>query len=207
VAPPRLTELACAAHERADAAANRQRVLNAARRLFEQRGVEQVSMDEIARAADVGKGTLYRRYPDKAALCVALLDACFVEFERAALDELARTSHACPALDQLCAFLDRLLAWVEEHTAWLGVLADRSPRCGPIYQWLHGFVEYLLSEANARGEARIVEPTYLADVLLAAVDVDLYTFQRRERGYSPEQIRTGLHRLVHALRLEGGSAG
>jgi hypothetical protein len=41
VAPPRLTELACAAHERADAAANRQRVLNAARRLFEQRGVEQ----------------------------------------------------------------------------------------------------------------------------------------------------------------------
>ena len=178
-------------------------------RLFGERGAEHVTMDEIARAAGVGKGTLYRRYPDKAALCVALMDACFVDFERAALDELARTRQTDSAIDQLRAFLSRLVDWVEEHTGWLGVIADQSSgpgrgagRCGPIYRWLHQVVHYLLSQATARGEARIDDPVYVADVLLAAVDVDLYVFQRRERGYSPDQIRAGLCRLVEALRRE-----
>jgi AcrR family transcriptional regulator len=205
--PPPLTELACATRERADAAANRRHILEVARRLFGERGVEHTSMDEIARAAGVGKGTLYRRYPDKAALCLAILDACFVEFERAALDELARTAQTHEALDQLCAFLSRLVEYVEEHTAYLGVIADQAAgqrrgggRCGPIYQWLHGVVHYLLSQARARGEACVDDPVYVADVLLAAVDVDLYVFQRRERGYAPQQIRAGLQRLVAGLR-------
>jgi AcrR family transcriptional regulator len=205
--PPRLTDLARACHERADAAANRRHILQAAVRLFGERGAERVSMDEVARAAGVGKGTLYRRYPDKAALCVAVMDACFVEFERTTLDQLARTRETDSALDQLRAFLGRLVDWVEEHTASLGVIADHSSgqkrgggRCGPIYQWLHGLVHYLLCQANASGEARIADPVYVADVLLAAVDVDLYVFQRRERHYSPDQIRAGLDRLVEALR-------
>src|SRR5207245_5303681 len=89
---PSLTELTCELRERADAAANRQHVLTAARHLFEQRGVEQVTMDEIAHAAGVGKGTLYRRYPDKAALVVALMDACFVNFERETLQDIEASS-------------------------------------------------------------------------------------------------------------------
>jgi len=205
--PPRLVDLACAHHERADAAANRQHVLRAAMRLFGERGVEHVTMDEIARAAGVGKGTLYRRYPDKAALCVALMDACFVEFERAALDDIAQSSPSRASLDQLRDFLSRLVDWVEEHTPWLGVIADQSEtqrrgggRCGPIYSWLHDVVQYLLSQAVARGETGIADPVYMADVILAAVDVDLYVFQRRERGYSPEQIRAGVFSLVEALR-------
>jgi hypothetical protein len=51
--------------ERRDAAENRQQVLAAASRLFAARGVAAVSMDEIAREACVGKGTLYRRYAHK----------------------------------------------------------------------------------------------------------------------------------------------
>ena len=51
--------------ERRDAAENRQRILNAALKLFEQNGVEQVSMNQIAIEAQIGPGTLYRRYRDK----------------------------------------------------------------------------------------------------------------------------------------------
>jgi AcrR family transcriptional regulator len=208
VACPSLTELASATHERADAAANRQQILAAARQLFEERGVEQVTMDEIARAAGVGKGTLYRRYPDKATLVVELMDACFVNFERETLGriESSSTSADTSAIDQLHAFLDRLVDWTEEHTPWLGVIADQSDgsrrgsgRCGPIYRWLHGVVDYLLRQATAAGEATIEDTVYVADVILSAVDVDLYVFQRRERHYSPEQIRAGLHQLVDRL--------
>src|SRR5919197_244245 len=60
--------------ERADAQRNREKVLCAAERLFSSYGVENVSMDAIAAAAGVGKGTLFRRFGDKAGLAVALLD-------------------------------------------------------------------------------------------------------------------------------------
>src|SRR5437868_5301772 len=59
-----------AAAERADAARNRARVLEAAARLFDEQGVENVSMDAIAEAACVGKGTLYRRFGDRARLAL-----------------------------------------------------------------------------------------------------------------------------------------
>jgi AcrR family transcriptional regulator len=161
----------------------------------------------------VGKGTLYRRYPDKAALCVALMDACFVEFERAALDEISRTFETRSAIEQLHAFLNRLIDWTEAHTPWLGVIADQSSgprrgsgRCGPIYRWLHGVVEYLLNQATATGEAQIDDTVYIADVILSAVDVDLYVFQRHERHYSPDRIRAGLHQLVEGLRNHARAA-
>jgi AcrR family transcriptional regulator len=196
-----------ALNERADAAANRQHILTAARQLFDARGVEQVTMDEIARAAGVGKGTLYRRYADKAALVVELMDTCFVSFERETLAEIEAGTGCTSPIDQLHAFLDRLIGWTEEHTQWLGVIADQSNgsrrgsgRCGPIYAWLHGVVEYLLRQAVEAGEASIGDTVYAADVILSAVDVDLYVFQRRERYYSPERIRAGLHQLVEVLR-------
>jgi AcrR family transcriptional regulator len=70
--------------ERADAARNRAVVLDAAAALFREHGVEAVSMDAVAAAAGVGKGTLFRRFGDKAGLAVALLD----EQERALQDAI-----------------------------------------------------------------------------------------------------------------------
>ena len=58
---------------RRDAERNRERILAAARELFAERGLD-VSMDEIARRAAVGVGTVYRRFPDKAVLIDALFE-------------------------------------------------------------------------------------------------------------------------------------
>ena len=60
--------------ERADAARNRRRALEAARRLVAERGADAVTMDDVAAAAGVGKGTLYRRFGDRHGLLLALLD-------------------------------------------------------------------------------------------------------------------------------------
>jgi AcrR family transcriptional regulator len=58
---------------RADAARNRQKVLTAAASVFAERGLE-VSLDEVARVAGVGVGTVYRRFPNKDALIDALFE-------------------------------------------------------------------------------------------------------------------------------------
>src|SRR5688572_14050048 len=60
--------------ERADAARNRRKVLDAAAHLFAARGIDMVSMDDVATAAGVGKGTVYRRFGDRSGLAAALLD-------------------------------------------------------------------------------------------------------------------------------------
>src|SRR3954463_16836144 len=63
---------------RRDAQPNRARIIAAPRAAFQERGLE-VGVDEIARRAGVGMGTLYRHFPTKDALIDAVVDARFAE--------------------------------------------------------------------------------------------------------------------------------
>jgi AcrR family transcriptional regulator len=58
---------------RADAARNRARILEAARQVFADRGLD-ATLDDVARAAGVGVGTVYRRFPNKESLVDALFE-------------------------------------------------------------------------------------------------------------------------------------
>ncbi|MDJ0345370.1 helix-turn-helix domain-containing protein [Streptomyces sp. H10-C2] len=81
---------------RRDAAENRARLLQAAERVFAERGTD-VSMEDIARAAGVGPATLYRRFPNKEALVAEVLTAFFSRL--IALAEQAATQPATTCLD------------------------------------------------------------------------------------------------------------
>jgi AcrR family transcriptional regulator len=71
---------------RADAERNRRRILDGAREVFARHGLE-AGVDEVARAAGVGVGTLYRRFPTKDALMLAVVEditeAVLLELEKA----------------------------------------------------------------------------------------------------------------------------
>ena len=69
---------------RADAERNRRRILAATATVFAERGLD-VSLDDIAAAAGVGVGTVYRRFPDKDALIDALFADKIADVERLAL--------------------------------------------------------------------------------------------------------------------------
>ena len=73
---------------RADAERNRQRILAAASMVFAERGLG-VSLDDIAAAAGVGVGTVYRRFPDKEALIDALFEKKMEQVREAAEAALA----------------------------------------------------------------------------------------------------------------------
>src|SRR5690242_15242112 len=86
---------------RADAERNRLRILQAAAEVFARRGLD-AGLDEIARHAGVGTGTVYRRFPDKSLLVEAL-----VEQRMAAIEELAeRSLAAADAWAGIAGFLE-----------------------------------------------------------------------------------------------------
>lgn len=187
--------------ERRDAAENRQHILAAASRLFDAQGVEAVSMDEIARAAGVGKGTLYRRYAHKGLLCAALLDENTRRMQERTLAALRDDRR--PILDQLGCFLGHLFAHNEENAALLGAMSDAAAgrrrsdlyRSAP-YQWQRLMIIGLLRRASAAHECAPPDIAYLADAILAPLDIDLYLFQRHTLGMSRERIADGAIRLI-----------
>ena len=101
--------------ERADAARNRIRILAAAAELVDARGIERVSMEDVARAACVGNGTLYRRFGDRAGLALALLDEHTRTFQDALLSGPPPLGPGAPAATRLLAFGEGYLDLLERH--------------------------------------------------------------------------------------------
>ena len=84
VAGPRLLPLLDARPpERRDAARNRVALLDAAERLIEHCGIDKVTMDAVAEAAGVGKGTVFRRFESREGLMGALLNHSETEWQAA----------------------------------------------------------------------------------------------------------------------------
>jgi AcrR family transcriptional regulator len=145
---------------------NRRRVLEAAERLFARHGGGRVTMEEIARAAGVGKGTLYRRYPDRAAIAVALLD----EHERALQEQLLRgpppLGPGAPPAERLAAFYAAMVRLLDGHLHLaLGAETDRRRFATGAYGFWRAHVRALLAEGGrGQDEGRL---DALVDLLLA----------------------------------------
>src|SRR5579885_3471936 len=104
-----------AATERSDAARNRERILCAARRLFGERGAGGVSMDDIAEAAGVGKGTLFRRFGSRAALASAVLSDDEARLQEGFIRGEPPLGPGAPARERLVAFGCARLDLLDAH--------------------------------------------------------------------------------------------
>ena len=188
--------------ERRDAARNRRVILDTARLLFGERGVTCVTMEEIARASGVGKGTLYRRFPNKGFLCQALLDEPTRRLQQQTLEVLRESETS--ALEKIDAFLDALVAFTAENLDLL--YGGHEPLCGadrlerfshPAYDWRRSTVLGLLRTAVREGDVDDgLDLEYLAAALLAPLDVDFYYYQYRVQGLSVQRISRGVRALV-----------
>ncbi|TGE33168.1 TetR/AcrR family transcriptional regulator [Desulfosporosinus sp. Sb-LF] len=179
--------------ERRDAAENRQRILNAALKLFEQYGVEQVSMNQIANEAQVGPGTLYRRYRNKGELCMDLIKDNIVLF----FDDIETylKGNCCyPPSQRLKGILNLFIRFREKKAQLLTGVEESSSTNplryrmrSPLYDELHQLLVELFDEMNATEQTHF-NSVFRADILLTALRSDSYLFQRDVRDYSPEMI-------------------
>jgi AcrR family transcriptional regulator len=141
---------------RADAQRNRDRVLVAAAEAFAASGPN-VSVDEIARRAGVGHGTVFRRFPNKEALIAAVVS------ER--LRELADCAAALLEEPEAGAAFEQFVWQVAELQARDRTLFECAPLCGAIADVaeaksrLHGLVTELVTRAQTEGSLRLdIEP-------------------------------------------------
>ncbi|MFI6870616.1 TetR/AcrR family transcriptional regulator [Nocardia sp. NPDC050406] len=179
--------------ERADAARNRAKILAAAAELFAERDPRTVTMDDIAKAAGVGRGTLYRRYPDVVSIAVALLD----EHERALQEQLLRGAPplgpGAPPAARLAAFYAAFVGLLERHANLvLGAETGSARFETGAYGFWRTHIRTLLVEAA------VPEPDSLIEPLLAPVAAEVYLNQR-SRGLTNAQIIDGLTRVAHAV--------
>ncbi|MFI9161045.1 TetR/AcrR family transcriptional regulator [Kitasatospora aureofaciens] len=178
--------------ERADAARNRAAVLEAAARLFARHGVEAVSMDQVAAAAGVGKGTLFRRFGDKSGLATALLDARERVLQEAVLHGPPPLGPGAPAEERLTAFVNAYFDYLLEHLALVRMSETSSPgaryRIGA-YRFWHRHVAILL--------AGTPDPDDTAHALLAALGAEHVAALLPELG--EQRMRAGLLRLARAM--------
>jgi AcrR family transcriptional regulator len=190
---------------RRDARENRARLLAAAKTLFAERGAQETTMQEVARAAGVGQGTLYRHFADKSELCQALIKEDIAAFQ----ERVGAVIGSDWALASPLARLDTLLAekvrLTEGHLPLFAAMdagGTRRPKPfrGPFHLWLHERLVTLLEEALAHGEVVAIDPPLVADLILAATAPPLYAHQRNDQGYSPERVIASLRRIfVQAL--------
>jgi AcrR family transcriptional regulator len=194
--PAELPLLGAPRRERADAARNREKVLAAARRLFAARGVAGVTMEEIARAAGVGKGTVFHRFGDRAGLALALLDDRERELQEAVLYGQPPLGPGASARERLVAFLDALLAFTVEHAELL--IAADSGRPGGRYMtgayasW-HRHATLLLADLRPASDAAM-----LAHAVLAPLAADLVRHLTEVEGAEVERVRAALRELLPA---------
>src|SRR4051812_1838128 len=186
---------------RADAERNRARLLDAARRLFAERGLE-VTMDEIAHRAGVGVGTAYRRFGSRDELIGALFEARMEEYVALASEALGEPD----AWRALTGFLERSLGMqaadrgLKELLFTHGHALERVER---VRQRILPMVDLLVGRARASGALR-------ADVTgrdLPLVSLMVSSVAEFAHDEDPELWRRYLALILDGLRAAPGASG
>ncbi|WP_211262208.1 TetR/AcrR family transcriptional regulator [Nitriliruptor alkaliphilus] len=185
--------------ERADAARNRRRILAAARALLARSGTAGLTMDAVAREAEVGVGTVYRRFGDLAGLAWALADEGEAAFQTAFLSGPPPLGPGAPPAERIRAFLRTLVERNDEHAALLALVErlKHAGRFSAAYEVQHTHLATLLTAASPHLDA-----SYLADVLLAPFAANLHLHQRQARGMDTARIRAGFDQFLELLDLD-----
>ena len=155
-----------AVSSRRDARRNHERLLQEARRLFAERGID-APLDELATRAGVGAGTVYRHFPNRDALMRELYDAGVAELHDLASEIVgAETGWRSVEL-----YLERLGAWVADQP-YLPAVMRRVAELDPSYRPGADFeevVDRLVARAQAEGSLRpdvtTVDLSILVDML------------------------------------------
>ncbi|MGP3757230.1 transcriptional regulator, TetR family [Streptomyces sp. LamerLS-316] len=176
---------------RKDAARNRQAVLAAADALFARgESPEGVTLADIAAAAGVGKGTLFRAFGDRPGLLRALYEARLEPVREAVEAGPPPLGPATPPQQRVPALLDTLLCFKLDNRSLMLALEEggsSSPYQAEHYERWHGLLAAMLGQIPG-----LTDSDFTAHALLAATRADLVEHLAGHEGLPRETMRAQL---------------
>ncbi|HET8583615.1 MAG TPA: TetR family transcriptional regulator [Jatrophihabitans sp.] len=181
---------------RADAKRNREQLLAAGRDAFTERGAD-ASLEEIARRAGVGVGTLYRHFPTRQ----ALLEAVYVE-EVEALCRSAADLTDKSSWDALTQWFSRFVDYAVTKKALVEEMMATIDKDAPVFRTCHEAIftagEPLLARAKEDG---VVRPDVeFMDVIRMVSGITML------RNATPAEVRRVLGMALDGLRYGAASS-
>jgi AcrR family transcriptional regulator len=151
--------------ERADAARNRRKILDAAERLLVGPGAEAVPTSAVAAAAGVGTGTLFRRFGSREGLMNALFEQRAIDLQTEVLSGPPPLGPGAPAGERLRAFLRAVHGFVDRYSALVTAYEHAAPGAryrAPVYRFWHQHVQILLAQVRPDLDADPIAHALLA---------------------------------------------
>nr|WP_119611539.1 TetR/AcrR family transcriptional regulator [Streptomyces acidiscabies] len=178
---------------RADAARNRARLLDAAARLVAEHGAAGVTMEAVAVEANVGKGTVFRRFGDRTGLLTALLDHSAHKFQTAFMSGPPPLGPGAPPVERLHAFGHELLRTTVDHMdLQLAAEPDDHRRYAVgAGRFLHSHVAMLLRQCVPDADHVL-----LAHALMGYLSPPFVNHMVRQCGEPMERLEAGWSDLV-----------
>ncbi|WP_435795245.1 TetR/AcrR family transcriptional regulator [Nocardia aurea] len=180
--------------ERADAARNRRAILDATRALLAEYGGEAITMDRVAAAAGVGKGTIFHRFGSRAGLLHELVAEPALALMNAVRDGPPPLGPGAEPGDRLLAYFGAMTELVVDNLELMVAYRSESPH--PRSEEFHAFwaahITALLAEARPDVDAEVV-----GALLLAPLGGE--PAARMVRAGEADRLRAGVLALVEAV--------
>lgn len=182
----------------------RESIIEAAIRLFVEKGFDAASMQEIAVLAGVAKGTIYLYFSSKDELVRQVYEHCF-QMDRKACN--VGLNHETSAADKLCRRLDNIMNFALEHPleAQIEQLYCLSPVYGGrshiVQEALYADIEEIVRQGIASGELKEM-PSYLLSHIYYGIMATLYlTFMQKKEDWLDGKIRRQCRQIVRDSML------
>jgi AcrR family transcriptional regulator len=180
--------------ERADAARNRRAILRATEELLEAHDLEHVSMDRVAAAAGVGKGTVFHRFGNREGLMRALVESRVQALSSGFESGPPPLGPGAPPAERLAAFFDAVVELATKNVKVMAAFEQASTDRlnSPIYLSWHAHVAELIASASPSLDAELI-----AHLLLGSLHSDLML--RFLRTGETDRLTIGLRSMIETL--------
>lgn len=180
--------------ERADAARNREALLCAARQIVAAEGTEALTMDRLACAAGVGKGTIFRRFGSREGVMAALLNEHARAWQESVMSGPPPLGPGASPRDRLLAFGASLFELNRSSAELIAAAGESVQRSFATESFIATHVRYLLRSAGTTGDLPL-----LAVALIAPLDRQILDQQVRVEHMDRDRILAGWADLVDRI--------
>lgn len=144
--------------ERADAARNRRAILDATRALLAEQGAEAITMDRVAAAAGVGKGTIFHRFGNRAGLLHEMVAESALTLMNAVKEGPPPLGPGASAGERLVAFFEAMAWLVIDNLELMAAYRNEPPhpRTAEFHQFWFDHITALLRETRPDVDAEVM---------------------------------------------------